>query len=143
MKPENENWFSHLPFWHFVLVLFPHRRNTIDESKRLLLKSHYSHSRNLNHSTFPTLNNFCCLFDSRIKLASRGNCRTPRLTCCSSDTGVIGRRVERDIEICTRSATMHKIFSLDLADLVYSTSMITRPCEPEVRTPLVRSIRHC
>ena len=145
MLYEAKKWelFSHLPLWYFVLVLLPHRRNTICQSQRLLFKSHYFHSRNLNYSTFPTSNNVCRLFDSRIKLASYGDCRTPRLTGSSSDTGVIGGRVERDIEICAKSVTVNKMFNSDLADLACSTSTITRPCEPEVRTPLVHSIRHC
>lgn len=101
------------------------------------------YSRNFNNSTFPTLNNIRRLLDSRIKLALRGNCLTPRLTRRSGDSGVIGRRVERDIEVCGKSATVQNIFSLDLTDLVYLTLTITRPCGPEVRTPLVHSIHRC
>lgn len=101
------------------------------------------YSRNFNHSTLPTLNNIRRLLDSRIQLALRGNCLTPRLTGRSGDSGVIGRRVERDIEICGKLATVHKMFSLEPTDLVYLTWTITRPCGPEVRTPLVRSTRRC
>lgn len=101
------------------------------------------YSRNLNHSTFPTLDNIRRLLDGRIQLALRGNCFTPRLTGCGGNTGIIRRRVERDIEICGKSATVHNLFSLDLTDLVYLTSMITRSGGPEAQTPLVHSIRRC